>query len=101
LNVPTSFTVDAADVLGLRDVLQQLARIGYGEARIRERLGLADLADLRWRVLPIYRKEKLTVRDPQASAIDLFLLQGAIPLTELDLLFDQVNQAVLVKAGLL
>ena len=85
----------------LRNVLLQLARIGYGETRVRERLGLADLADLRWRALPVYRQEKLTVRDPQASAIDLFLLQGAIPLTELDHLFDQASQAVLVRCGLL
>jgi methylase of polypeptide subunit release factors len=101
LNLSTSFTINAGDVPGLRQVLRQLARIGFGEAPVRERLALADLTDLRWRALPIYRQEKLTVRDPQASAIDLFLLQGAIPRTEFDRLFDPGQQAVLVRAGLL
>jgi len=79
----------------------QLARTGYRETQVRERLGLADLTDLRWRALPVYRLEKLAVRDPLTAAIDLFLLQGAIPLAELDLLFDHAHQAVLVRAGLL
>jgi len=93
--------VDDADVPALRDLLQHLTRIGYAEKPIRERLGLTDITKLRWRALPIYRAEKLEARDPQASAIDLFLLQGAIPRTELDNLFNQAVQEVLVRAGLL
>ncbi len=85
----------------LRKTVLQLAAIGYGEKPIRERLALNDLKDLRWRALPIYRAEKLTVRDSQAVAIDLFLLQGVIPLAELDRLFDPADQAALVRAGLL
>ena len=95
------FTIDAADVPILRKTVLQLAGIGYGEMPIRERLGLKDLSDLRWRALPIYRAEKLTLRDPQAVAIDLFLLQGDIPRAELDRLFDPADQAALVRAGLL
>jgi hypothetical protein len=101
LNNSASYTIDAADVAILRMALLQLAGIGYSEAPIRERLGLKDLTDLRWRALPIYRAEKLTARDPQAVAIDLFLLQGAISTTELDQLFDSAKQATLVRAGLL
>jgi hypothetical protein len=101
LNSSASYTIDAADVPILRNAILQFAGIGYGETSIRERLGLNDLTDLRWRALPIYREEKLAVRDSQAIAIDLFLLQGAIPLTELDRLFDQADQAALVRAGLL
>ena len=101
LNSSACYTIDAADVPILRKAISHLAGIGYGETPIRERLGLNDLADLRWRALPIYCEEKLTIRDPQAIAIDLFLLQGAIPLAELDHLFDQDIQAALVRAGLL
>jgi hypothetical protein len=101
LNPSASFTVDDVDVAALRDLLQHLTRIGYAEKPIRERLGLTDITELRWRALPIYRAEKLEVRDPQASAIDLFLLQGVIPRTELDNLFTQAAQEVLSRAGLL
>lgn len=81
--------------------MSHLARTGYGEAQIRKRLALEDLTDIRWRATPIYGAEQLAVRDPLASAIDLFLLQGAIPPAELDQLFDQADQEVLVRAGLL
>ena len=97
----TPFTIAAADVPILRSALLQLTRIGYGETQICKRLGLKDLTELHWRALPIYRAEQLTVRDSQASAIDLFLLQGTIPPPELDRLFDPPHQAALVRAGLL
>ena len=81
--------------------MARLGRVGYGEARVRERLGLADLADLSWRALPIYRAEQLAVRDPLASAIDLFLLQGAVPAPELARLLDPAGRDVLLNSGLL
>ena len=96
-----TFTVDGADVPGLRNAVLHIAGMGYCEARVRERLGLSDLTDLLWRALPIYRVEQLAIRDALASAIDLFLLQGAIPLDELDRLFDKADQDLLVRAGLL
>lgn len=93
--------VDDADVTSLRNIVKHLADIGFGERLVRERLGMADLTEIRWRALPIYREEQLAARDPLASAIDLFLLQGAIPLTELDVLFPRADQEVLVRAGIL
>ena len=96
-----TFLVDDADVPALRNAVSRIARAGYCETRVRERLGLSDLNDLRWRALPIYREEQLAVRDVLASAIDLFLLQGAIPANELNLLFDNADRDVLMRAGLL
>lgn len=101
MNHPVSFLVDDADAPALRDAMSHLARVGYSETKIRERLGLSDLIDLQWRALPIYREERLAVRDELASAIDLFLLQGAIPSSELNRLFDQADRALLMRAGLL
>ena len=65
------------------------------------RLGLADLGDLLVRAIPIYRQERLGARDPLASAIDLFLLQGSIPGAELESLFGPGDQAALTRAGIL
>jgi hypothetical protein len=101
LTDPATFLVDDADVPALRTAVSHIARTGYSETRVRERLGLSDITDLRWRALPIYREEQLAVRDALASAIDLFLLQGVIPVVELNQLFDNVDQEVLVRAGLL
>jgi hypothetical protein len=88
-------------VPALRKVLSRLAHIGYDDKQIREYLGLADLADLRWQSIPIYRGDQLAIRDVLAIAIDLFLLQGGIPGAELDQLFLKSDQDVLVRAGLL
>jgi len=96
-----SYFVDPADVSGLRDAVSKLASLGYSEAFLRERLGLEDLADLQWRPVPIYRAERLAGRDPLALAIDLFLLQGALPADELDRLFAASERDVLIRAGLL
>ena len=96
-----AFLIDDADVPALRNAVSRIARAGYCETRVRERLGLSDLNDLRWRALPIYREEQLAVRDLLASAIDLFLLQGAIPSDELNRLFDKADRDVLMRAGLL
>ena len=63
----------------LRKVLLRLAHIGYDEKQVREYLGLIDLAELQWRAIPIYRGDQLAIRDPLATAIDLFLLQSAVP----------------------
>ena len=76
-----------ADIPALRSALAHIASIGYSEARIRERLGLTDITDLRWRALPIYRVEHLHVRDALSLAIELFLLQGVLPVFELNQLF--------------
>ncbi|CAK0769874.1 S-adenosyl-l-methionine-dependent methyltransferase [Gammaproteobacteria bacterium] len=95
------FLVDDADIPALRNAVSHLARIGYCEKKIRERLRLTDLNDLLWRALPIYRKEQLSIRDPLASAIDLFLLQATIPTQELDRLFGRIGWEVLIRVGLL
>jgi carbamoyltransferase len=96
-----TFIVDDADISGVRGVLSKLAGVGYSESSITERLDLEDLADLQWRFAPIYRSEHLVSRDSLALAIDLFLLQGFLPSNELDRLFAQSEQDVLIRAGLL
>jgi hypothetical protein len=95
-----SFVVDPTDVPGLRDAVSKISGTGYSENRVRERLGLEDLADLQWRALPIYL-ERLNRRDGLALAVDLFLLQGALPASELDQLFSASQRDALVRAGLL
>lgn len=96
-----TFLVEADDVPALRQAVQHLSNLGYCETRVRERLGLADLCELPWRAVPIYRDEGLANRDPLALAIDLFLLQGTLTAPELARLFDATRRAVLVRAGLL
>jgi hypothetical protein len=96
-----TFLVDDIDVPAFRNAVSHIASAGYCETRVRERLGLSDLNDIRWRALPIYREEQLAVRDVLALAIDLFLLQGAIPEDELNQLFDKTDQDVLIRTGLL
>src|SRR6202166_2449209 len=98
---PATFCVAPADVPGLRDAISKRARLHYSENFVQQRLGLDDLGDLHWRSLPIFRAERLAIRDPLALAIDLFLLQGTIPADELDLLFSPTDRDVLIRAGLL
>lgn len=101
MNDAAPFLVDDADVRALRNSVSRIAGVGYCETQVRERLGLADITDLQWRALPVYREEQLAIRDALASAIDLFLLQGVIPSAELDRLLDKPDQDVLVRAGIL
>lgn len=89
------------DVSALGNTLACISAVGYGETQIRKRLGLSDLNDLEWRAIPIYREEWLSIRDPLAVAIDLFLLQGTIPLHELNGLCTQSDVETLIRAGLL
>jgi SAM-dependent methyltransferase len=96
--MPFRFEVDAT---GVSEVLSRLACVGYGEAAVRERLGLADLNDLQMKALPIYRQEQLRLRDPLASAIELLLLEGVLPKSELDALFEPREQDTLFGIGLL
>jgi len=94
----TQYDADSTNVSG---ALSRLAAIGYGEAGVRERLGLEDLAELQMRALSIYRQERLQLRDPLATAIDLFLLQGTVPEAELEQLFAAPDRAALESAGIL
>jgi hypothetical protein len=96
-----SFTLDRADLPGLRGVVSKLAGPGYAEKRVTERLGLEDLADLNWRWLPVHRAEHLAARDPLDLAVDLFLLQGILPAGELERLFAADERDVLIHSGLL
>jgi len=101
MTAPPTFRADEADIPALVAATGKLTALGYDEARVRQRLGLDDLTDLRWRTLPIYRKERLAAREPLDSAIDLFLLQGIIPAPEMDRLFSAEEQAALKRVGLL
>jgi hypothetical protein len=98
---PASFVADAADVPRLRGVVSKLAAAGYSESLVTARLGLDDLAGLQWRLAPIYRSVRLAARDMLELAIDLFLLQGALPPEELDGLFVAPEREALIRSGLL
>ena len=93
-----SFDMDPA---GCDGALARLASLGFSEDAVCDRLGLEDLNDLQLRASPIYRSERLHARDPLASAIDLFMLQGALSSDELDRLFEPPHQQALVACGLL
>ena len=101
MTLPASFLINDADVPALRQTVANLVRAGYSEKAVRERLGLNDLTELRWRALPAYRAERLAGRDRLALAIDLFLLQGALPADEIDRLFAAPDRDLLISAGLL
>ncbi len=96
-----AFRLDPADGPKLRESMRKLDAIGYSETRVRERLNMEDLADLQWRLLPIYCAEHLANRDPLALAIDLFLLQGAVTTDELNRLFTASERDVLIGTGLM
>jgi len=100
MKAPFSFPCDA-DPAALSSALLRLASLGFHEAAVRERLGLEDLNDLQLKAVPIYRRERLGVRDALAVAIDLFVLQGTLPAAELDLLFGREEQGALARAGVL
>ena len=85
----------------IRQALMRLSMLGYCEHLISKRLGLLDISDLSWRLLPIYRKENLVPRDALNCAIDLFLLQGDTSTAELTTLFGQETFAELIGSGLL
>lgn len=95
------FLIDTRDVPDFRAAIAGIVPKGYTETAVCARLGLGDITDLKWKALPIYRDENLTERDPQALAMELFLLQGAVPAGELDRLFSAASQAVLLRTGIL
>jgi methylase of polypeptide subunit release factors len=95
------FLIDAADVPAVQLAIAEIARAGFSEAAVRERLGLADITELKWKAVPIYRDERLAKRDAQALAMELFLLQGEIGATELNQLFSAASQDALLRTGIL
>ena len=99
---PASFLIDQADIADFRTAITEIARAGYNESAVRDRLGLADFTDLKWKALPIYRDEHLTNRDALTLAIELFLLQGTITESELNhLLFSARSREVLLRTEVL
>ena len=96
-----AFVIDDADVPPFRNALAEIVRAGYSETTVRDRLGLADIADLQWKVLPIYQEERLSERDPLALATELFLLQGGLSPEELERLFSAHGRDVLLRTGVL
>jgi len=98
---PAPFLADDADVPELRKAVSEIAHAGYAEAIVRERLGLADLADIRWKASSIYREERLKERDPLAVAIDLFLLQGSARAEEVGRLLSAPARAAMLRTGFL
>jgi SAM-dependent methyltransferase len=94
-------TLDVKSAAGISGAVARLVAIGFHEAGVRGRLGLKDLNDVTAKALAIYRRERLGERDPLASAIDLFVLQGTLPTSELDRLFEPPDQQALVRGGIL
>src|SRR5271165_3140736 len=84
-----AFVIGEADVPEFRIALAEIARTGYSEAAVCHRFGLDDITGLRWKLLQVYRAERLTQLDPLALAIELFLLQGAVAADALARLFSQ------------
>ena len=81
--------------------MARLAAVGYSEEGVRERLGLEDLDHFQMKARPIYRAERLGARDALDAAIELFLLEAALPEADLDRLFEAADQGALERAGLL
>jgi carbamoyltransferase len=95
------FLISSGDAADFRMAEAEIARTGYSEAAVCRRLGLGDITELKWKALPIYRDERLAEHDAQAMAMELFLLQGAVPAAKLDRLFSAPSQAVLLRTGML
>jgi hypothetical protein len=95
------FLAGEADGAALRQAVSGISRAGYCEAAVRLRLGLPDITALHWRNLSIYRDERLAGRDTLALAIDLLLLQGALPADEVERLLPASSREVLLRTGLL
>jgi SAM-dependent methyltransferase len=91
----------AGDASGCSAALARLSALGFSETSVRDRLGLKDINDLQMRAVPIYRQARLHERDPLACAIDLFLLQGDIPASEMNGILDPPEQEAAVRAGIL
>jgi carbamoyltransferase len=96
-----SFIIDDSDASILRGAVAHLTDIGYCETNVCERLGVSDLTELSWRLVPIYREERLVDRDTLGLAIDFFLLQGVVIEDELNQLFTKAEQDALLRGGLL
>ncbi|HEY3739421.1 MAG TPA: methyltransferase [Bryobacteraceae bacterium] len=101
MSIAAPFQVRDVDAPALREAIAGISRAGYCEASVRERLGVDDLSQLNWRHLPIYRDERLTLRDPLALAIELFLLQGSLTRDELDRLLPAASRDVLLRTEIL
>src|SRR5580704_8016380 len=101
MSEPAPFLAGDADVPALRQAISCIGRVGFCEAAVLERLGLQDITDLQWRKSCIFRDERLTVRDPLALAIDLFLMQGALTADEVDRLLPVSSRDVLLRTGIL
>jgi len=95
-----AFCADDDDVAALHAIVSRIAIGGYSEAAVCERLGLKDICDLSMHAIPIYRQQRLRLRDPLAVAIDLFLLQGCVPAGELGRLLDKDDCDVCSRTGI-
>jgi Methyltransferase small domain len=101
MSEPSAYSVNTADALGLQASLARLAAVGYTEANVRARLGLADINDVQLRAIPIYLKERLAEGQPLDVAITLFLLQGCVPVEALSPVLAPELQADLARLGVL
>ena len=101
MSQPAPFQVENSDAPALYEALVGIGRAGYCEAAVCSRLGIEDITNLNWRELPGYRDERLILRDSLTLAIDLFLLQGALPVAELERLLPAMSRDVLLRTGIL
>jgi hypothetical protein len=95
------FFADDADVPGLRAAISKLAALGYSETGISNCLGLQDLAGLQWRLVSMYRSERLAGRSGSPSR-SISSASGRASAGRTRIVYLSTSEAqVLVRAGLL
>jgi len=97
----SSFLVDDADISGLQNCLVHIAKTGYSEIAVCERLGLKDINDFQMRSVPMYRKECLSIQSHLDTVIDIFLLQGIVKAKDLAQFLDKEDFDVLTRTGII
>lgn len=95
------FQLDRIDGDHLRRIAEKLRAVGFSERTVRKRLGLSRLSDLKLESYPFYIHSRLARREAIDIAIHLFMLQGVIPVEELNLLLDQDDRRLLKSMGVL
>jgi carbamoyltransferase len=91
----------ARHATGLACAGDDLARAGYREPAVRERLDVAEVFDYRARDVAWFVVDRVVARTALDVAIELWLLQGEVREHELESLFRHDARAALVALGLL
>ena len=97
----SNFLIDNNFKEPIKKALTRLLDLGYNEEGVCKRLGVADMNDIVWRALPIYRKERLSLRNSLDCAIELFFMQGFISIEELNVIFNLDEQKALIECDII